>query len=191
MERSLLIGCGNNHAKQVQHDGKAEWAGVLTKLDMNPNCGADIVLDMAEFSWAAGMPVEFLDNGYARRRPSRLPFDDDTFDEIGAYNCLEHWGQQGDWRGWFVEMAEYHRILKPGGTMSILVPIGADALADPGHTRFFQQNYFGFLSQEFYDRNKIVGSCFTDYRWFYKKNFDVLYMQEHDGHHLAVVLRKA
>jgi SAM-dependent methyltransferase len=172
--RSLLIGCGKNLTKQVQYDGKAEWTGALTTMDINPNIGADVVFDM-----------DMVANG------CRMPFSDDTFDEIGAYNTLEHWGRQGDFRGWFYECGEYWRILKPGGLMSILVPIGEDALADPGHTRFFQQNWFGFLSQTFYEQNEVLGSCFTDYRWYWKKNFDVLYMQEVGGHHLAVVLRKA
>lgn len=170
MERSLLIGCGKNYAKQVQYGGKAEWTGELTTLDMNPEIGADVVWDM-----------EILP----------LPFEDNTFDEIGAFNTLEHFGRQGDFRRWFSECAEYHRILKPGGTMSILVPIGQDALADPGHTRFFQANYFGFLSHAFYDLNEVKQTCFTDYRWFWKLNFDILYMQEHGGSHLAVVLKKA
>lgn len=174
-QRSLLIGCGTNHTKQVQYDGKAEWAGELTKMDINPNCGADVLFDM-----------ELVAVG------NRLPFDDDTFDEIGAYNTMEHWGRQGDFRGWFHECGEYWRILKPGGLMSALVPIGQDALADPGHTRFFHRNWFAFLSQAFYERNDVLATCFTDYRgWAWTKNFDILYMQEHGGHHLAVVLRKA
>lgn len=172
-QRSLLIGCGKNHAKQVQYDGIAEWTGELTTMDVNPTIGADIVFDMERVA-----------------QGGRMPFDADTFDEIGAYNTMEHWGRQGDFRGWFHECGEYWRILKPGGLMSILVPIGPDALADPGHTRFFQQNWFGFLSQKFYERNEVLGSCFTDYRWFWKKDFDILYMQEHDRHHLAVVLQK-
>jgi SAM-dependent methyltransferase len=147
MERSLLIGCGKNHIKQIQSSGKEEWIGELTKLDMNPGCGADIVWDMEV-------------------RP--LPFDDNTFDEIGAYNCMEHWGKQGDWRGWFGEMSEYHRILKPLGTMGILVPINDDSLADPGHTRFFHANYL----------------------WYWKLNFDILYLEKQEDHHLAVILRK-
>jgi SAM-dependent methyltransferase len=172
MQRSLLIGCGKNWTKQVQYGGIAEWTGELTTMDISPNVGADVVFDMDAVSVSRG----------------RMPFVDDTFDEIGAYNTMEHWGRQGDFRGWFWECSEYHRILKPGGMMSILVP---DALADPGHTRFFQQNWFGFLSQKFYERNDVLGSCFTDYRgWAWNKDFDVLYMQEHGGHHLAVVLRK-
>lgn len=177
MQRSLLIGCGNSRAKQVQFGEVVgpEWTGELTTMDLNPNCGADVIFDMDEVSVNRG----------------RLPFEDETFDEMGAYNTMEHWGRQGDFRGWFHECSEYWRVLKPGGIFSILVPIGEDALADPGHTRFFQANYFGFLSQAFYVREETIGSCFTDYRWLYKKNFDVLVCQEHDGHHLAVVLRKA
>ncbi len=174
MERSLLLGCGHNHSKQLQWGGKAEWAGELTKVDLYPESGADVVFDMDDLA-LRGIP---------------LPFPDDTFDEIGAFNCIEHWGRQGDFRGWFREMAEYHRILKPGGLMFIVVPVGDDALADPGHTRFFQGNYFGFLSQAFYELNAIKQTCFSDYRWIWKLNFDLLYLKEH-GHHLAAVLRKA
>lgn len=172
--RSLLIGCGHSRAKQLYMDGRAEWAGELTTMDVSPICGADIVFDM-----------EVVAQG------GLLPFSDEWFDEIGAFNTMEHWGRQGDFRGWFHECGEYWRVLKPGGTMHILVPIGQDALADPGHTRFFQRNWFGFLSQTFYERNEVLQSCFSDYRWIWRLNFDIVHMQEHDGHHLAVVLRKA
>lgn len=169
MSRSLLIGCGQSRVKQVQYGGRAEWTGALTTLDMNPLCGADVIWDMENLP---------------------LPFEDASFDEIGAYNVLEHWGRQGDFRRWFDEMAEYHRILKPGGLFGAIVPIGRDALADPGHTRFFEGNYFGFLSQKFYEGNAVLKSCYTDYRWYWKLDFDVLYLHESDGHHLAVVLRR-
>lgn len=173
--RSLLIGCGRSRVKQIQYGGNTEWAGDLTTLDVSPLCGADVVFDMQEVA----------DGG-------RMPFEDDTFDECACLNSQEHWGRQGDFRGWFHEMGQIHRILKPGGLFFTLVPIGQDALADPGHCRFFQQNWFGFLSQEFYTHNEVVGSCFTDYRgWAWKLNFDILYMEEVGGHHLAAVLRKA
>jgi SAM-dependent methyltransferase len=171
--RSLLLGCGNNHSKRVAYADNPEWAGELTKLDMNPNCGADIVCDLDA-------------------RP--LPFDDDTFDEMGAYDVLEHLGRQGDWKGFFDEFSEYWRILKPGGLFGIIVPINKDALADPGHTRFFSKTQFFFLNQGFYDENLGKGAPVTDYRWFYRRNFNILLMQEDSDathHHLGVVLQKA
>jgi SAM-dependent methyltransferase len=170
--RNLLIGAGHNHRKRLYHPSEPDWIGELTTLDMNPNCGASLVWDM-------------------ENRP--LPFEDARFDEIHAYDCIEHWGRQGDWRGWFDEMAEYHRLLKPGGTMAIVVPLGADYFADPGHTRFFEPNYFYFLNQAWYAQRLAAGAQVTDYRWYWKLNFEIPYMQPagDPAHHLAVLLRKA
>lgn len=165
---SLLIGAGNSRIKKVFLDQHPDWTGELITLDMDPNCGSSMVWDLDI-------------------RP--LPFSDGEFDEIGAYDVLEHLGRQGDWRGWFDEMAEYHRILKPGGLMGVIVPVNADALADPGHARFFSQNHFGFLSQEFYANNLKLGAPITDYRFYWKLNFDIAYINEND-HHLSVILRK-
>lgn len=180
MKRSLLVGCGNSRVKKVCWKGEMDWVGQLTTIDMDPNCGADVVMSLdglGSRSW---------------RHPfgKRLPFPDETFDEIGCYDVLEHVGRQGDWRGWFDEMGEYHRVLKPGGTFGIIVPVGENALADPGHTRFFQTNYFGFLSQEFYRKNLMDGAAVTDYRWYWKKNFDVAWFDRMGDHHIACVLRR-
>lgn len=182
MQRSLLIGCGNSRAKKLFFNDAPDWAGELTTIDIDPNCGADIVRDLS-FCFH---PVR------EEAMPSRLlPFEDDTFDELGAYDCLEHWGQQGDWRGWFSEMAEFHRITKPGGMMGIIVPIGADALADPGHTRFFSQNYFLMLTQKWYADQIEKGKPVTDYRWYIRRWWEILFMEQQGNHHLAVLLRKA
>lgn len=170
MAKSLLLGCGNSRDKKIQYPG-AEWLGELTTLDMNPNCGADVVHDLDV-------------------SPAYLPFPDEEFDELAAYDVLEHIGLQGDWRSWFDEMADYHRILKPGGIFGIIVPVNADALADPGHTRFITANYFLFLSQKFYDKALADGLPVTDYRWYWKLDFEIPLMQPIDDHHLAVVLRK-
>ena len=156
--------------KKVAPEDQREWLGALTTLDMNPNCGADVIHDM-------------------EIRP--LPFDDETFDEIGAYDVLEHWGRMGDWRGWFDEMAEYHRILKPGGHFGIIVPVGQDALADPGHTRFFHVNHFMFLRQDSYEEALSKDQPITDYRWYWKLNFELDFYKEHEDHHIALILRKA
>lgn len=180
MQRSLLIGCGNSRVKKVQPGGSPEWVGELVTIDMDPNCGADIVMNLD------GLGARSLRHPWKKR----LPFPDAYFDELAAYDVLEHFGVQGDWRGWFLEMAEFHRVLKPNGLFGIIVPIEKDAFADPGHTRFFSINHFAFLSQDFYDSNIKKGTSATDYRWFWKLNFNIYYVEQQGNHHLAVLLKK-
>jgi cyclopropane fatty-acyl-phospholipid synthase-like methyltransferase len=180
--RSLLLGCGNSRLKKVQYRGQSEWSGELTTLDMDPACGADVVFDLERLCIPMrdrlhGMPV--------------LPFEDGTFDELAAYDVLEHFGQQGDWRSWFTEMAEYHRILKPGGTFGIIVPIGEDAVADPGHSRFIHTNHFMMLNQQWYADRLAAGAQITSYRWYWTLNFEVRHLERHGDHHLSCVLEKA
>ncbi len=169
MKRNLLLGCGNSRQKKVAYNGAAEWGGELVTLDMNPKCGADIEWNLDD-------------------RP--LPFKPEEFDEVHAYDVLEHTGRQGDWQGFFREFEDYWRILKPGGLLCLILPVNRDALADPGHTRFFSTTQLCFLNQDFYANNLGEGRCITDYRWFYKKNFNVLHLEENE-HHIGVVLQKA
>ncbi len=166
---SLLLGAGHSRQKKLALTSAPDWTGNLVTLDMGNNCGADVVWNLEQ-------------------RP--LPFKDEEFDELAAYDVLEHVGRQGDWRAWFDEMAEYHRILKPRGRFGIIVPIGDDALADPGHTRFFSLNYFSMLSQSYYADMLKAGKACTDYRWHWKKNFEVEFSQNIEGHHLGVMLVK-
>lgn len=172
-----MLGPGRNCFRQLMYLGQdAQFSDDdnLTVIDMDPSINPDLLMDLNEV----------LPNG-------RLPFDDNSFDEIHAYNVLEHLGVQGDWKGFFNEFGEYHRILKDNGSFFILVPIGEDAIADPGHSRFFHRNHFGFLNQGFYDLNRDLASQATDYRWYWKKNFEVDHIEPTGGHHLAVILRKA
>lgn len=162
--RALLLGCGRNHALRMGPQGRESLPEIVT-LDMSPDVGADFVWNL-------------------ERHP--LPFDDESFDELHAYDVLEHLGTQGDWRGYFDEFADYWRILKPGGRFYIAVPIGESAFADPGHTRFFQTNHFRLLSQRAYDESTDI----TDYRWYWKRDFEVLHLEEIGGCHLLAVLEK-
>lgn len=54
--------------------------------------------------------------GVLRGDATRLPFEDDTFDSIVTSEVLEH--IQDD----VSAIAEFHRVLKPGGSLAVTVP---------------------------------------------------------------------
>lgn len=169
--RNLLLGAGRSRAKKLSMGDDRSWRGDLITIDINPDAGVDVVHDLSV-------------------RP--LPFPSGHFAEIHAYDVLEHWGAQGDWRAWFDEMAEYHRLLRPGGEFYTIVPVGSDHFADPGHTRFFGLNHFLFLSQSWYAEQERLGTSCADYRWYWKLDFEPVIAQftGEPAHHLGVVLRK-
>ena len=150
MRRELLLGAGTRRLKVASFPGYENWED-LTTLDIDPDAKPDVLWDLNK---------------------RQLPFFNDTFDEIHAYEVLEHVGQQGDWRGFFAEFSEYWRILKPGGHLFATCPaITSPWLwGDPGHSRTIQPETLTFLSQEQY-RAQVGHTPMTDYRAIYKADF--------------------
>jgi ubiquinone/menaquinone biosynthesis C-methylase UbiE len=72
--------------------GHAKMKG-FTNVDRNYYCNPDVVADV-----------------------ERLPYDDNTIDEIYASHILEHF----DYRSKVLE--EWHRVLRPGGLITVIVP---------------------------------------------------------------------
>lgn len=165
----LLIGCGNSRDKKITFpEIPAEWSKDLITLDSDPTTHPNIVHDLNILP---------------------LPFDDDKFDEIHAYEVLEHTGQQGDWRFFFDQFAEFWRILKPGGYLIGSCPMWDSqwAWGDPGHTRVITSGSLTFLSQEEYTK-QVGKTAMSDYRGWYKADFQPYAMQESDDT-LGFVLR--
>jgi len=153
----LLLGCGRSRTKYlVLADRPAAWED-LTTLDHEATHSPDVVHDLNN-------PV--------------LPFASDLFDEIHAYEVLEHLGTQGDWRFFFKQFSEFWRVLRPGGIMCGTVPLPTSiwAWGDPSHTRVLPRTAFMFLAQRFYDQ---VGktNC-SDFRSCYHADFDVFYLKD-------------
>jgi len=167
MRKELLIGCGASRIKKVVPEGDHPGFENVTTLDMDPECGADVVHDLNVLPY---------------------PFEDNTFDEIHAYEVLEHLGSLGDYKFFFNQFYEMWRILKPGGSIYGTVPGPASpwVFGDPGHTRVITPDMLQFLDQDFYEVDelgnpkkvqslyyqkiykgnlKLVGKVFDDKKW--------------------------
>lgn len=163
----LLLGCGASRVKKLSVEGRAAWSALVT-LDINDAHAPDVVHDIA-------------------RLP--LPFADDSFDEIHAYEVMEHVGQQGDWRFFFDQWSDLWRILKPGGLFFATSPHPSSpwAWGDPGHTRVIGPECLIFLHQPAY-ADGVGSSPMTDYRFCYRADYDVC-MSQQAGNSFQYVLR--
>ncbi len=165
--RELLMGCGSSTVKKISVKGHEEFTNV-TRLDINPDHNPDVVWDL-------------------RKHP--LPFEDNTFDEIHAYEVLEHLARQGDYEFFFAEFSEYWRILKNRGLFFLTVPDRNSVWAwgDPSHTRIIQVENFIYLDQDSYT-NQVGKTAISDFRYIYKANFKRGYTEVKNDT-LAVVLQ--
>lgn len=159
MKSELLIGCGSSRAKRLKCDGKDTWEN-LTTLDINADHKPQMVWDLNEF------PYPLLDN---------------SMDEIHAYEVLEHTGTQGDYKFFFKQFSEFHRILKPGGHFLATVPAlnSVWAWGDPSHTRVIQKEQLIFLRQRSYEQ--VGTTSMSDFRNIYKADFDIVVAYEDAG----------
>jgi len=155
-KRELLIGCGSAWDKRLTCDGSEEWSN-LTTLDYNKDHGAEVTWNLMDLP---------------------LPFNPDTFDEIHAYEVLEHTGTQGDYKFFFAQFSDFWRILKPNGHLLVTCPSRHSvwALGDPSHSRVLQKEMLIFLDQDAY---KEVGkSSISDFRSIYKAHFKPIHVNE-------------
>lgn len=164
----LLIGAGSDFRKKITiPEIPEDWVELVT-LDNNPSLDVHVHHDLNSIPY---------------------PFDDDMFDEIHAYEVLEHCGTQGDWRFFFNQFSEFWRILKPGGYLIGTCPMWSSpwAWGDPGHRRIISPESFVFLSQKEYEK-QVPKNAMTDYREWYEADFELIGKQE-DKHNWGFVLK--
>lgn len=163
----LLLGCGASREKRLIWDGRKDWTELVT-VDINPRHKPDFVYDI-----------------------SRVPllFDDNAFDEIHAYDVLEHTGQQGDWRFFFRQFEDFWRILKPNGVICAVSPAPHSpwAWGDPGHTRIMSRECLIYLDQDKY--SQVGETPMTDYRPWYRGNLALRHSEYMDNGQHAYVLQ--
>jgi len=173
MYRVLLVGAGRERERRIAVGGRGDWEGSeVVTLDNSPTLEADIHADL-----------------------NVLPYDwapDGSFDEVHAYEVLEHLGAQGDYKHFFGEFNEWYRILRPGGWFCATVPMWNTvwALGEPSHTRIINPGTLVFLDQEEYRLQCDQGhTMMSDFRHVYKGDFERSWIDTSEGQ-LRFALRR-
>ncbi len=189
----LLIGAGRMQEKRLWLNSDSTWKELVT-LDCNDEHKPDVVHDLEKLP---------------------LPFKDNMFDEVHAYAVLEHTGNQGDWKFFFDQFADFHRILKPDGHFfamvpsinsamrrsellsvisttdsekeTIIIPGNMQMWGDPSHRRTINLQTLSFLSQEQY-KQQVGRTMMSDFRFYYKADFLPVWTQD-DGQLFYFILK--
>lgn len=161
----LLIGCGSKRDRRINLR-RSEWRNLVT-LDNVASHKPDVLHDLNELP---------------------LPFADNSVSEAHGYEILEHVGQQGDARTFFLQFSEFWRILEPGGLLCASVPWWESiwALGDPSHTRVIPPATLTFLDQREYTKQVGV-TAMSDFRHLYRADFNVV-LAQHNGESLYFAL---
>lgn len=157
MDKVLILGAGNRVKRIIRMKGKPEeFDGQdVTTIDFDRDSNPDILWDLTVLP---------------------LPLEDNTFDEIHAYDVMEHLHQQGDFRAFFALWSELWRIAKPGALMHAASPHWSSPWAwmDPGHTCAYGPEIMAFLDQSEYE-GQVGNTPMTDYRNVYKADWHRIY----------------
>ena len=179
--KALIIGCGMSRDKRIKFEpsdrvGKGSPENdfstyQVTTHDVNPRCNPDVIHDLNELPY---------------------PWEDSSFDEIHAYEVLEHCGRQGDAQFFFGQMNEFYRILKAGGYFMATVPTwdSLEMWGAPDHTRALPPQIFQYCNRKFVETTvkRPMGGDYRDLLG--RMNFEIAGVEE-EKEHCGIVLRKA
>lgn len=185
LRKQLLIGCGyplrggmmpeQKYRKKIRvFDTSDRWEA-LTTLDVNKDCDPDLWCDLNSTPPWVAVPRADQDRPYFG--PIHA-MEGDYWDEIHAYEVLEHLGRQGDAHAFFAQFSEIWRLLKPGGHLCATVPSKRSGFfwGDPSHSRAIVEESLVFLDQGQYtlqcDAAHPTGM--SDFRRIYEADFRLL-----------------
>lgn len=182
--RELLLGCGHSRDKRMNpvhgRSMDTEWCNLVT-LDNYNQCKPDLLCNMDRLGkwhvkdWnETGAPclAEWQEYPYLQ---------ESLFDEIHAYEVLEHLGQLGDEVSYFSHFSEIWRILKPDGFLCGTVPSRYSPWlwGDPSHRRLINNESLSFLDQDNYKQlDGLKPSPMSDFRRIYTADFKIVERQD-------------
>lgn len=166
----LVLGSGNSLDQRIRlipnddfsiNSGKTfpeNFADVWT-IDKDPAAKAKITWDL-EATTPDGYELSW-------------PVPEHFFNEVHAYEVLEHLGAMGDYRFFFALWRKIWRVLKPGGIVCATTPWWQSVWAwqDPGHRRVYSVELLTYLVQKQYEE-QVGKTSMTDYRSLWPKPYD-------------------
>lgn len=180
--RELLLGCGHQRKKLIVPPGAPEGWSALTTLDNNAACDPDILGSLDAWDWQ-GMLWNRVPN-----LGTRYDFLSNTFDEVHAYEVLEHLGAQGNVASFFNTFAMIWKVLKADGFLCATVPSRYSEWlwGDPGHCRAILPCTLIFLDQSQYTA-QLGRTAMSDYREIYKADFRIVHSSDDRVFHKFVL----
>jgi SAM-dependent methyltransferase len=185
--RELLLGCGHSREKKLGLFGRPlKWQG-LTTLDYYPECEPDYLCDLNETPWRYR---EVENNG--NYNPNFYPLPSDSYDEVHAYEVLEHLGRQGNAKAFFETFSEIYRILKPDGYLFATCPSRTSPWlwGDPSHTRAIQTESLAFLDQAIIHNNRVHHSPMSDFTRYWTGDLQKMRSDDNGASHIFCLQAK-
>lgn len=186
----LLLGCGFSRKKLLALPGEAlEFADLVT-LDNNEHCKPDLLCDLDGLPeldvWLAKPLTDRGDR--ALTDTSGLysgPIAEKYFDEVHAYEVLEHLGSQGNATSFFACFRNIHRVLRPGGHLFATVPSRYSEWlwGDPSHRRAILPCTLVFLSQAIIKANRDAGTQMSDFSDLWDLDFRIVSSVDDQKYH--------
>lgn len=197
--RELLIGCGYRRTRLLDplhyrspstwprpYEPGERWQRV-TAVDLNPACKPDYIMDLEKGLQTLQMPQPNDVDIFKGIGGVYWRLKDDTYNEIHAYEVLEHLGHQGNVTEFFGDFDELWRVLKPGGYLCATVPsrYSVWAWGDPGHRRVIPPAMLQFLNRPNY--GGLGQSPMSDYRDQFVGDWDVIYSFDDEETHSFIL----
>ena len=155
--------------KTVSSEGADEF---IDTIDDNPQCNPTFLQDLNETPW---MPNKHI---HCHK-----------YDEVHAYEVLEHLGRQGNAYEFFATFAQIWWALKKGGLLFASCPSWKSiwAWGDPSHTRIINAGTLTFLMRDEY-KKQLGKTAMSDYRNLLVGDWELVRHHD-DGESYRFVLR--